>query len=176
MSSLGGKLVTMHMHGHLQLQLARCSPVEHSSVLPTRPQLRHSTGSIYRTSKCACWHLKQHREQRRSCIVAARQNRNADSAAAVAAAVQQACNFDELQRLIELMPERFQESLQQQPHLHELIEVILDLGRTPVARFPQSYVALSDDKVSEEDIETAVSKVIFDEIPFAVPPMQRWRH
>jgi hypothetical protein len=96
---------------------------------------------------------------RRSCIAAARQKRQADTAAAVAAAVQQACNFDELQRLIELLPPRFQGALQRQPHLHDLIEIVLDLGRQPVARFPQSYVALSVDKVSEEDIETAVSKV-----------------
>jgi hypothetical protein len=96
---------------------------------------------------------------RRSCITAARQKRHPDTASAIAAAVQQACNFDELQRLIELLPPRFQGSLQRQPNLHELIEIVLDLGRQPVARFPQSYVALSGDKVSEEDIETAVSKV-----------------
>ena len=98
-------------------------------------------------------------QNRRSCIVAARQKRQSDTASAIAAAVQQACNFDELQRLIELLPLRFQGSLQRQPHLHELIEIVLDLGRQPVARFPQSYVALSGDNVSEEDIETAVSKV-----------------
>lgn len=74
--------------------------------------------------------------------------------------MQQACNFDELQRLIELLPMRFQDSLQRQPHLHDLIEIVLDLGRQPVARFPQSYVALSGDNVSEDDIETAVSKVM----------------
>ena len=100
------------------------------------------------------------RQTRRSCITAARQNRQSETASAIAAAVQQACNFDELQRLIELLPTRFQDSLQRQPHLHDLIEIVLDLGRQPVARFPQSYVALSGDNVSEEDIETAVSKVM----------------
>lgn len=73
--------------------------------------------------------------------------------------MQQALNVDELMRLIDLLPERFKESLLQQRHLHDLVEVILDQGRQPVARFPQSYVALSDDKVSEEDIEAAVSKL-----------------
>ena len=97
---------------------------------------------------------------RRSSIMAARQNRQSETASAIAAAVQQACNFDELQRLIELLPTRFQDSLQRQPHLHDLIEIVLDLGRQPVARFPQSYVALSGDNVSEQDIETAVSKVM----------------
>jgi broad specificity phosphatase PhoE len=126
------------------------------------------------TNSYTCWHgqLEQlcerqrqcmaavPRQTRRSCIMAARQSRQSETASAIAAAVQQACNFDELQRLIELLPVRFQDSLQRQPHLHDLIEIVLDLGRQPVARFPQSYVALSGDNVSEEDIETAVSKVM----------------
>lgn len=144
----------MHMHCQLQSQHSQCSVVNLGSALLAHSQLAHST------SKGACLLLRQRCEQRRSCIAAARQNRRADSTAAVAAAVQQVCNFDELQRLIDLLPQRFQESVQQQPHLHELIEIVLDLGRQPVARFPRSYVALSDDKVSEEDLEAAVSKVI----------------
>lgn len=67
--------------------------------------------------------------------------------------------MEELMRLIDLLPQRFKSTLEQLPHLHELVEIVLDLGRPAVARFPHTYVPLGDEKVSEEDLAYAVSQV-----------------
>jgi stage III sporulation protein SpoIIIAA len=39
------------------------------------------------------------------------------------------------------------------------VEVILDVGRVPVARFPSGDIKLAADKVTYDDIDAAVSKV-----------------
>ena len=43
---------------------------------------------------------------------------------------------DDLEALLDILPPHIQEPLCQQKDISELLEVILDLGRTPEARFP----------------------------------------
>ena len=48
--------------------------------------------------------------------------------------------------------------------LMQLVEVVLDLGRRPLARFPDIEVALSEGIVTRDDLDHAVSQVsAFDE-------------
>nr|DAD35005.1 TPA_asm: hypothetical protein HUJ06_005645 [Nelumbo nucifera] len=45
------------------------------------------------------------------------------------------------------------------PELHHLIEVIIDLGRKPLARFPSGDFVLSDHPITFQDLEHATSQV-----------------
>lgn len=45
------------------------------------------------------------------------------------------------------------------PELHQLIEVVMDLGRKPLARFPSGDFVLSDLPIMTEDIQHATSQV-----------------
>ena len=50
-------------------------------------------------------------------------------------------------------------ALESHARLYELLEVVMDLGRPPLARFPTGDVRLSEDPVSNEDLDQAVAKV-----------------
>ena len=65
----------------------------------------------------------------------------------------------ELQTLLEILPPRVRHSLEQHEQLLSLVEVVLDLGRPPVARFPQGDWCICNDVVAAEDIEECVAQV-----------------
>ncbi|KAF3520011.1 hypothetical protein DY000_02063783 [Brassica cretica] len=54
---------------------------------------------------------------------------------------------DELRRLLALVPEEIRRTLEEHPEISELIEVVLDLGRKPLARFPSGDFIISDEAV-----------------------------
>ena len=41
----------------------------------------------------------------------------------------------------------------------QLVEIVMDLGRPPLARFPSGDLRLADDIISSADLEHAISKV-----------------
>lgn len=49
--------------------------------------------------------------------------------------------------------------MSEHPELHQLIEVVMDLGRKPLARFPSGDFVLSDFPITVQDIEHATSQV-----------------
>ena len=55
---------------------------------------------------------------------------------------------DDLDAFIEVLPPRISGPLRQEKDNHELLEVVLDLGRLPEARYPGRDVILSDVEVS----------------------------
>ncbi len=63
---------------------------------------------------------------------------------------------DDLQLLIGTLPRALQDTLKTQAW-DGLLEIILDLGRPPQARYPQRAVSLSDKPVSPEDIDQVVA-------------------
>lgn len=65
----------------------------------------------------------------------------------------------EIETLIERMPDRVQLSLRSFPKLNELLEVVLDLGRPPEARFLGENVHLDDDEVTRKEIEYVIARV-----------------
>ncbi|KAL1537931.1 protein SEEDLING PLASTID DEVELOPMENT 1-like [Salvia divinorum] len=65
----------------------------------------------------------------------------------------------ELGRLLALLPEEMRRRVSQHPELHDLIEVVMDLGRKPLARFPSGDFVLSDHPISMEDILHATAQV-----------------
>lgn len=65
----------------------------------------------------------------------------------------------ELCLLLALLPEEMQRRVSEHPELHDLIEVVMDLGRKPLARFPSGDFVLSDHPITMEDILHATSQV-----------------
>jgi len=66
---------------------------------------------------------------------------------------------DDLDALINLFPPHIRQPLCQQEDIRELLEVVLDLGRPPEARFPQREVVLCTKEVSEPDIDYVASRI-----------------
>jgi stage III sporulation protein SpoIIIAA len=66
---------------------------------------------------------------------------------------------DDMDALLDILPPRICQPLRQREDLSELLEVVLDLGRPPEARFPQREVVLDPKEVDEADIDYVVSRV-----------------
>src|SRR2546427_12862167 len=66
---------------------------------------------------------------------------------------------DNLDLLLEVLPSKVGTALQQQSDLETLLEVVLDLGRRPEARFPGRVLYLDEGYVAHEDIRCVTSRV-----------------
>ena len=66
---------------------------------------------------------------------------------------------DDMEALLDILPPRIQQPLSKQEDIKELLEVVLDLGRPPEARFPRREVVLHDKEVEEADIDYVVSRI-----------------
>jgi stage III sporulation protein SpoIIIAA len=66
---------------------------------------------------------------------------------------------DDLDALLDILPPHIREPLYQQPDYSELLEVILDLGRLPEARFPHKELVLNSKEVNQSDIDYVVSRI-----------------
>ena len=66
---------------------------------------------------------------------------------------------DDLDALLERLPPHIAQYLIQKEGRSELLEVVMDLGRLPEARYPDREMVLSDEKVSRENIEYVVSRI-----------------
>ena len=66
---------------------------------------------------------------------------------------------DDLDALLEILPPQTREKLREQEDFKQLIEVVLDLGRPPEARFLNREVILAQREVTEEDIEYVISRI-----------------
>ena len=65
----------------------------------------------------------------------------------------------ELARLLDIFPLPIRQALVRLPNLEALVEVVLDLGRPPEARFPDDFVFLSEVAVSHEDLAHVSSRL-----------------
>ena len=66
---------------------------------------------------------------------------------------------DDLELLLAVMPSHLRRTLEARPQLESLLEVVLDLGRPPEARFPGTGETLADAPVSREDLQHVVERV-----------------
>ncbi|XP_022748288.1 uncharacterized protein ycf45-like isoform X2 [Durio zibethinus] len=65
----------------------------------------------------------------------------------------------ELELFLEMLPLRIRKELCRHEEIGELIEVVMDLGRQPLARFPSGDWVISKQPVKHEDLRHAISKV-----------------
>ncbi|KAL3520765.1 hypothetical protein ACH5RR_018914 [Cinchona calisaya] len=65
----------------------------------------------------------------------------------------------DLDLFLELVPLRMRNELFRHQEIRELIEVVMDLGRKPLARFPSGDWVISEQAVKLEDLHHAISKV-----------------
>ena len=71
---------------------------------------------------------------------------------------------DNLDVLLAVLPARVSASVQDVGRTSQLLEVILDLGRVPSARYIDSEVVLSESEVEDDDISSVVQRVgVFDD-------------
>ena len=66
---------------------------------------------------------------------------------------------DDLDALLDILPPNICQPLRQQKDISELLEVVLDLGRPPEARFPHREVVLDSREVTEQDIDYVASHI-----------------
>ncbi len=68
-------------------------------------------------------------------------------------------NADDLQKLLDILPTELQQRLQPHPQRDSLVEVVLDLGRRPEARFPGSSEYLSEINVTLEQLNDCIDRI-----------------
>lgn len=66
---------------------------------------------------------------------------------------------DDLDRLIDVLPKDLQAPLRSHPRYEELIEIVLDLGRRPEARFPQQAEYIADRLITREDLHQCTDRL-----------------
>ena len=66
---------------------------------------------------------------------------------------------DNLDQLLEVLPSALRQRLEEQEGVEDLLEIVMDLGREPEARFPLRVVQLADLAVRAEDIAYVVDRV-----------------
>ena len=67
--------------------------------------------------------------------------------------------LDDLELLIDALPLRIATPLRAREDLHELLEVVLDLGRVPEARFPYQTVIIDPVEITDADLEYVVERL-----------------
>ena len=68
-------------------------------------------------------------------------------------------SIDDLDAILGALPPEVVAAIRELPTPSDVIEVVLDLGRPPEARYPDSEVTLLDREVTEDDIVTVVEKI-----------------
>ena len=66
---------------------------------------------------------------------------------------------EELDLVLDALPERVSASLRQREDLEELLEVVLDLGREPEARFVTGDASLSEQEVDAADLQGVMERL-----------------
>jgi stage III sporulation protein SpoIIIAA len=66
---------------------------------------------------------------------------------------------DDLDQLLDVLPPHICDPLEDLPNRRDLLEVVMDLGREPEARFPGREMLLSTHAVTEEDIDYVVQRI-----------------
>jgi stage III sporulation protein SpoIIIAA len=66
---------------------------------------------------------------------------------------------DDLSKLLMVLPDSIRTVLEQHPKQEYLVEVVMDLGRYPEARFPDGAEYISEEPVTKEDIQYCIDRV-----------------
>jgi stage III sporulation protein SpoIIIAA len=66
---------------------------------------------------------------------------------------------NDLDALLSILPTHIRKPLNQQKYMTDLLEVVLDLGRPPEARFPNREIILNPQEIIQEDIDYVTSHI-----------------
>jgi len=66
---------------------------------------------------------------------------------------------DDLKKLLDILPQDIRSCLEQHPERDNLIEVVLDLGRRPEARFPAGAEYLSSTPITQQQLDDCIQRV-----------------
>jgi stage III sporulation protein SpoIIIAA len=66
---------------------------------------------------------------------------------------------DDLDLLLSVLPERIQRALREIGRASDLIEIVMDLGRLPEARFVDGEIYLSNEEISLDDLQNVIDKI-----------------
>jgi stage III sporulation protein SpoIIIAA len=66
---------------------------------------------------------------------------------------------DDLDRLLEILPDELCQQLKEHPNREKLVEIVLDLGRLPEARFPGETQYLSTQPVTRAELDFCIDRV-----------------
>lgn len=66
---------------------------------------------------------------------------------------------DDIQELKRVLPRHLSERLDTLGNTDDLLEIVLDLGRVPTARYVNGEIVLSENEVSRDDIDTIVANI-----------------
>lgn len=66
---------------------------------------------------------------------------------------------DNLEQLLDVLPPKIRQALEEHEDVEDLLEIVMDLGREPEARFPLRVSQLSDQPVKADDLEHVVQRV-----------------
>ncbi len=65
----------------------------------------------------------------------------------------------ELGQLLDILPQRVADNLRALENVDAVLEVVLDLGRLPEARFPSGDIALDDQDITRSDLDNVVERI-----------------
>ena len=68
-------------------------------------------------------------------------------------------NTDDLDKLLSILPDSIRVHLEAHPQLDSLVEVVMDLGRRPEARFPGKAEYLSEAPITQNDLNDSIARV-----------------
>ncbi len=66
---------------------------------------------------------------------------------------------DDLNRLLGIVPDEIRQNVEAHPQQDSLIEIVMDLGRRPEARFPSGAEYISETSVSWEDLDHCIAQI-----------------
>lgn len=67
--------------------------------------------------------------------------------------------IDDLSLLLQVLPPKLRELLEKEPDLENLIEIVMDLGRQPEARFHDRALYLDHAEIARQDLDYVVTRV-----------------
>ncbi|PKA62562.1 Uncharacterized protein ycf45 [Apostasia shenzhenica] len=126
----------------------RRSPHHHKAIAstsapPSTPSIRRPDGD-----RCSLWSTESIPSRLRE-----------DASGPASSSVATTASIDELELFLDLVPPRMRTGLVRHSEVRDLIEVVMDLGRKPIARFPSGDWVVSAEPVRLEDLRHAVGKV-----------------
>ncbi len=67
--------------------------------------------------------------------------------------------IDDLEKLIGILPPAIKSAVESVENMDDIVEIVLDLGREPEVRFSDDFAILSQNKVSQEDIDYVLKHI-----------------